>query len=100
MTSHIGLGIDFRLAEHDQAMVAELAQARRDGNWVEALVLPKTMEDALEIQLAVLEEMLKRGERLAGWKVGMTSGPSRDAMGAGFRPFGYILQSRSLHSGA
>jgi 2-keto-4-pentenoate hydratase len=40
------------------------------------------------------------GEKLAGWKVGMTSGPARDAMGVGFRPFGYILKSRTFASGA
>ena len=37
---------------------------------------------------------------VAGWKVGMTSGRSRDSMGEGFRPFGYILSERVFPSGA
>lgn len=34
-----------------------------------------------------------------GWKVGLTSGASRDAMGAGVRPFGHIAQDRIFESG-
>lgn len=41
------------------------------------------------------------GDRqVGGWKVGLTSGKSRDAMGAGFRPFGHVLAERVLESGA
>lgn len=40
------------------------------------------------------------GDRaLGGWKVGLTSGQARDSMGAGFRPFGYILRERIFASG-
>lgn len=40
------------------------------------------------------------GEReVAGWKIGLTSGLARDSMGAGFRPFGYILADRVFDSG-
>lgn len=35
-----------------------------------------------------------------GWKVGLTSGGSRDAMGIGFRPFGHIVKDRLFESGA
>ena len=38
--------------------------------------------------------------RIAGWKVGLTSGAARDSMGAGFRPFGYVLGERAFESGA
>lgn len=58
------------------------------------------LRGGLEIQLQVLERWRARGERLAGWKVGLTSGRSRDAFGPGFRPFGYILASRVFESGA
>lgn len=37
---------------------------------------------------------------VGGWKVGLTSGQARDSMGAGFRPFGYILRERIHSSGA
>lgn len=49
----------------------------------------------LERQLASLN-----GRKNAGWKVGLTSGQARDSMGAGFRPFGYILSERVFSSGA
>lgn len=35
-----------------------------------------------------------------GWKVGLTSGASRDGMGIGFRPFGHIAKRQILESGA
>ena len=34
-----------------------------------------------------------------GWKVGLTSGGSRDGMGIGFRPFGHIAKDRIYESG-
>ncbi|MCW3820092.1 hypothetical protein ONA91_37240 [Micromonospora sp. DR5-3] len=55
--------------------------------------------DALGLQLAVLDRLVAAGDRPAGWKVGLTSGPRRDVMGEGFRPFGYLLESRTLGSG-
>jgi 2-keto-4-pentenoate hydratase len=51
-------------------------------------------------QLEELERRRVAGETLGGWKVGLTSGAARDQMGAGFRPFGFILASRILESGA
>lgn len=39
------------------------------------------------------------GRAVAGWKVGLTSGRGRDSMGAGFRPFGYILAEQCFESG-
>ena len=45
-------------------------------------------------QLALLQRWLDSGEELGGWKIGMTSGASRNAMGDGIRPFGFILASR------
>ena len=58
------------------------------------------LHEGLRVQLGVMRRHLLQGEKLAGWKVGLTSGPARDAMGAGFRPFGYLLQSRTFASGA
>ena len=52
------------------------------------------------LQLQLLERWLEQGEELAGWKIGMTSGESRNALGDGVRPFGFVLRSRTLMSGA
>jgi 2-keto-4-pentenoate hydratase len=55
----------------------------------------------LEVQLGVLEEWLRdEGESLGGWKCGLTSRDMRDSMGPGFRPFGFLLESRIFDSGA
>ena len=58
------------------------------------------VEEALEVQLRVLGRFEAEGEKLGGWKVGLTSGKARDRMGKDFRPFGYVLQSRIFQSGA
>lgn len=57
------------------------------------------LDGALDLQLGVLERWVEAGEELGGWKVGLTSGAARDAMGESFRPFGYILKSRIIASG-
>jgi 2-keto-4-pentenoate hydratase len=51
------------------------------------------------VQLAVLQRLVGQGASRAGWKVGMTSGAGRDSLGAGVRPFGYLLGGRVLPSG-
>ena len=61
---------------------------------------PRDLHAGLSRQLETLEGKLAAGEALGGWKVGLTSGQARDSMGAGFRPFGYILDSRIFASGA
>ena len=50
-------------------------------------------------QVEAMAARLAAGEQLAGWKAGLTSGDSRDAFGAGVRPFGYVLKSRVFGSG-
>ena len=57
-------------------------------------------DEGQQLQLQLLERWLEQGEELAGWKVGMTSGESRNALGDGIRPFGFVLRSRTLLSGA
>ena len=49
-----------------------------------------------------LQQQLERYAdiRRGGWKVGLTSGGSRDGMGVGFRPFGHIAKDRIFESGA
>jgi len=55
---------------------------------------PTDLESGQQLQLQLLERWLANGETLGGWKIGMTSGASRNAMGAGIRPFGFILKNR------
>ena len=62
------------------------------GNDFARLDLP--IKEGQNLQLALLKRWLESGETLGGWKIGMTSGASRNAMGPGVRPFGFILKSR------
>ncbi|MEE4281368.1 MAG: hypothetical protein V2I41_05470 [Pseudomonadales bacterium] len=55
---------------------------------------PTDFASGQQMQLKLLARWLESGERLGGWKIGMTSGASRNAMGEGIRPFGFILDSR------
>jgi len=61
-----------------------------------ALDLPQ----ALDLQLAVLEEHRSAGKSVGGWKVGLTSEASRQRLGADERPFGFVLSDRTFDSGA
>ncbi len=57
-----------------------------------------TIDDAEAIQLDILDRWCSRGESLGGWKVGLTSGSSRDAFGKDVRPFGFVLGHRVIPS--
>ncbi len=59
-----------------------------------------SFDDGQHLQLELLGRWLEQGEQIGGWKIGMTSGASRNAMGEGVRPFGFILASRIRPSGA
>ncbi len=52
------------------------------------------------LQTQLLQRWLDSGEAIGGWKIGMTSGASRNAMGEGVRPFGFVLASRVIRSGS
>lgn len=83
------------------ALIDALYTGRRDGVAASGLdSVECSLEEALGIQLGVLERFTADGEQLGGWKVGLTSGRARDRMGAGFRPFGYILRSRIVEAGS
>ena len=58
------------------------------------------LRQAQQRQLTRLAELEAQGESVGGWKLGQTSGESRDAFGPGVRPFGFILTSRILADGA
>jgi 2-keto-4-pentenoate hydratase len=83
------------------AIIDRLLEAWRSGRLDDA-DLPTAglgLDDGLALQLELLDRLLARGERLGGWKVGLTSGTALDRMGPGFRPFGFILASRVFASG-
>ena len=55
-------------------------------------------DEGQHLQMQLLDRWLNQGEELGGWKIGMTSGASRNAMGEGIRPFGFVLKSRIIAS--
>ena len=56
-------------------------------------------EEGQHLQTQLLARWLDNGAELGGWKLGMTSGTSRNAMGEGVRPFGFVLADRIVQSG-
>src|SRR5215218_303355 len=56
------------------------------------------LDAALAVQVRLLRRRLDEGERLAGWKVGLTSERARRAVGADARPFGFLLASHVFAS--
>jgi len=84
-----------------ETTVQRLAEARKAGDhcpeWLPGAL---TLDFALDVQLGLLARRLAEGEKLAGWKVGLTSPRARKALGADVRPFGFLLQSRVFRSGA
>ena len=57
------------------------------------LVGKLSFDEALRVQLDILERKLARGERLAGWKIGLTSAAVRAHFDTDRQPFGHILES-------
>lgn len=57
-----------------------------------------SFDEALRVQLDILERRLARGERLAGWKIGLTSAAVRAHFGTERQPFGNILESGVVQS--
>ena len=87
--------------EEQSAVVDALYKARSTGSQPSGVDHVKfELDEALQIQLRVSDCFAANNEKIGGWKVGLTSGGARDRMGKDFRPFGYVLQSRILQSGA
>ena len=57
------------------------------------------LDEAYRVQLGLLERKLARGERQAGWKVGLTADAMRATFGGKEPVFGYLLESGSIPSG-
>ena len=70
----------------DQKLIEELWKLQIDPSREASSILVETNISADEgqwIQLEILGRWLNEGEELGGWKIGMTSGDSRDALGKG-----------------
>ena len=81
-------------------LTQRLLDARAEGDYspdflAGAIDLPQ----ALDLQLAVLQQHLDAGRTVGGWKVGLTSEASRTRLGADERPFGFVLDDHTLASG-
>ena len=57
-----------------------------------------SFDEALRVQLDILERRLAGGEQLAGWKIGLTSATVRAHFSTERQPFGNILESGVLRS--
>ena len=62
------------------------------------LVGKLSFDEALRVQLDLLERKLAHGERLAGWKIGLTSATVRAHFGTERQPFGHIVESGVIPS--
>jgi 2-keto-4-pentenoate hydratase len=74
--------------------------------WAATRTFPVRIDTPLDVaagqrlQVRLLGRWRALGHEVGGWKVGMTSGDARDALGVGVRPFGYVLADRIVPSGA
>lgn len=82
-----------------EALWCAARSGRFDAGHAGSLPAP-SVDDGQTMCLGLLDRWLAQGEQLGGWKLGLTSGRSRDAFGAGIRPFGFVLASRIHASGA
>ena len=57
-----------------------------------------SFDEALRVQLEILARRIAEGERLAGWKIGLTSAAVRAHFGTERQPFGHILESGVIRS--
>lgn len=57
-----------------------------------------SFDEALRVQLDILERRLADGEQLAGWKIGLTSASVRAHFDTERQPFGHILKSGVISS--
>lgn len=81
-------------------LAERLLAARASGDYSPAFLAGALdLPQALDLQLAVLQQHLDAGKTVGGWKVGLTSEASRTRLGADERPFGFVLAERTLASG-
>ena len=71
---------------------------RRGEYFPPELVGRLSFDEALRVQLEILARRIAEGERLAGWKIGLTSAAVRAHFGTERQPFGHILESGVIRS--
>ena len=83
-----------------EQIVAALWQLHERGETFPAAWQGKLdLDEAYRVQLGLLERKLARGERQAGWKVGLTADAMREMFGGKEPVFGHLLESGSVASG-
>ncbi|MCZ6641880.1 MAG: hypothetical protein O7F71_09920 [Gammaproteobacteria bacterium] len=82
-----------------EALLEELWRGATDGSFQPGEV-DVSLAEGQRLQVALQQRWHEEGCTVGGWKLGMTSGASRDVFGAGVRPFGFILQERIFTSGS
>jgi 2-keto-4-pentenoate hydratase len=83
-----------------ERVVDLLVASREQGHLPAGFPAPSSLDAALEAQLATLEQLTKQGERLAGWKVGFTSGDRPPSIKSSDVAFAFILERGVSRSGA
>lgn len=83
-------------AELADRLLAARAAGDHCPEWLNGAI---DLHQALDLQLAVLDQNLAAGKEVGGWKVGLTSAASRAKLGADERPFGFVLAERTLETG-
>jgi 2-keto-4-pentenoate hydratase len=87
-------------SQHRTELVDRLWKSRQEGDVSPEWLAGLSLDEALDVQLGLLDRKLAAGARLAGWKVGLTSNRARQALGVDARPFGHVLASHLFESGA
>src|SRR5689334_9699595 len=64
-----------------------------------ALQKTLTMDEAYKVQLGILSRRQQSGEKLAGWKIGLSAAGARQAFGLSTPISAYLLASRHFSSG-
>ncbi len=78
----------------DQEIVDAFWEARRRGEYFPAAYFDKlTIEQAYQIQLALIDRRVADGEQKIGWKVGLTSAAIQQQFGFHEPVFGCILET-------
>ena len=86
---------------NDREVADRLWEGYRRGEYFPPeLVGRLSFDQALRVQLDLLDRRLATGEPLAGWKIGLTSAAVRAHFGTDRQPFGHILESGVLPSPA
>jgi 2-keto-4-pentenoate hydratase len=83
-----------------RSAVDTLLSSRTEGVLDRAFADPGTLDEALRTQLEVLAELVRRGERLAGWKAAFATGQRPAGLAPEDVAFAFILERGVLPDGA